>query len=261
MRCAFLDTDRPLEFAHRGGASGAPENSAAAFERAVALGYRYIETDVHTTADGVLVAFHDETLDRATDRAGAIADLPYAEVARARIGGIEPIPRLEDVLTAFPRTRFNIDVKQAASIAPLAAALRRTGAHDRVCVASFSARRLALMRRVLDRPVCTSLGRSGVAALKLVSLLPSLARAARFGAPCVQVPPEYGPFAVITPAFLRMAHRLDIQVHAWTINDRAEMHRLLDLGVDGIMTDDVVALREVLVERGNWQGGQDRSAR
>jgi glycerophosphoryl diester phosphodiesterase len=105
QRYPFLEHDGPLAFAHRGGAAGGLENSMAAFGRAVDLGYRYLETDVHATADGVLLAFHDSTLDRLTDRRGRVARLPWSEVSRARIGGVEPIPLLEDLLEAWPDIR------------------------------------------------------------------------------------------------------------------------------------------------------------
>lgn len=267
VRYRYLDHPRPLAFAHRGGAIGAPENTMRAFERTVALGYTYIETDVHTTADGRLVVFHDDTLDRLTDRSGPVSALPYREIATARVLGTEPIPLLEDVLGAWPDVRFNIDVKETPAIAPFAEALRRTGTYDRVCVASFNQRRLRQVRAALGSRVCTSLTRSGVTALKISSLFRTLlpppagpealagVRAAagpRFAAACVQVPPFYGAFAVITPSLLRAAHAFGMQVHAWTIDDPAQMRHLLDLGVDGIMTDDPVALRDVLVERGEW---------
>ena len=224
-----------------------------AFERTVRLGYTYIETDVHATADGELVLFHDDTLDRLTDLRGPVAALPYREVAKARVLGAEPIPRLEEALAAWPDVRFNIDVKESAAVAPFARALDRTGTHDRVCVASFSQGRLRQVRAALGPRVCTSLTRSGVVALKGASLFASIRTVARFAAACVQVPPFYGPVAVITPSLLRAAHRYGMQVHAWTIDDPAEMHRLLDLGVDGVMTNDPAALRDVLVARGQWR--------
>ena len=147
QRFAFLEHDGPLAFAHRGGAAGGLENSMAAFQHAVELGYRYLETDVHATADGVLLAFHDSTLDRVTDRRGQVARLSWSAVSRARIGGVEPIPLLEDLLGAWPDIRLNVDVKEAARRAPLVRTLQRTGAIDRVCVASFSHRRLRAVRR------------------------------------------------------------------------------------------------------------------
>src|SRR5436309_11628749 len=107
----FLDAAAPIAFAHRGFSRDGHENSMAAFEAAVALGYRYLETDVRVTADGVALAFHDATLDRVTNRSGRIADLPWAQVRNARIGGVEPIPLLADLLAAWPEVCVNIDVK------------------------------------------------------------------------------------------------------------------------------------------------------
>ena len=244
----FLDLPRPLAFAHRGGAAHYPENSWRAFEHAVALGYAYLETDLQATADGVLVAFHDRTLDRVTDRAGRICMLPYREVAAARIGGTDPIPLLEDLLGAWPAARFNIDVKDQPAVQPLAAVLRRTAAWDRVCITSFSARRLAAVRRVLPRPVCMATSPLGVAALRLSAPRPTLAaRLRQASVRCSQVP-----VGVATESFLRRAHASGLQVHVWTVNDAKTMNGLLDLGVDGIMTDETAILREVLVARGQW---------
>lgn len=241
---AFLDTPKPIAFAHRGGAAGGVENSLAAFESAVRLGYRYLETDVHATADGSLVAFHDRTLDRVTDRSGVIAELPYDEVARARIGGREPIPLLEDLLGTWPEARFNIDVKSAGAIQPLVDVLRRTNAIDRVCIGAFSDRRIAQVRKAFGPDLCTILGPRGVARLRLG--LPQGPGA------CAQVPLQYGAVRVIDPRFVARAHRRGLDVHVWTIDDPARMHWLLDLGVDGIMTDQIETLRNVLIERNQW---------
>ena len=288
MPTAFLDHPGPLAFAHRGGAAHAPENSWRAFEHAVGLGYEYLETDVQATADGVLIAFHDRTLDRVTGRPGRVCRLTLKEIAGARIGGTEPIPVLEDVLAAWPDVRFNIDVKDAPAVAPLAGVLRRTNAWDRVCVVSFSASRLRATRRALDRPVCMAASPLGTAMVRLGRPLvspgprgphrygfrrrsvagPMAAAARRPGVPgaatgpsprllaerlagagvrCLQVP-----VPVATPSFIGRAHKLGLQVHVWTVNDRPTMEGLLDLGVDGIMTDETVALREVLIRRAQW---------
>jgi glycerophosphoryl diester phosphodiesterase len=244
----FLDLPRPLAFAHRGGAAHHPENSWRAFEHAIGLGYSYLETDAHATADGVMVAFHDRTLDRTTDRAGRIAELPYREVSAARISGTEPIPLLEDLLGAWPDARFNIDVKDEPAVRPLAGVLGRTAAWDRVCITSFSAYRLSAVRRALPRPVCMSTSPVGVAALRLGA--PSAVIVARLrtsSVRCTQIPVR-----VATESYLRRAHAAGLQVHVWTVNDRELMGRLLDLGVDGIMTDETEALREVLAARGQW---------
>jgi glycerophosphoryl diester phosphodiesterase len=240
----FLDAPKPIAFAHRGGAAGGVENSLVAFESAVDMGYRYLETDVHATADGTLVAFHDRTLDRVTDRSGVIAELPYDEVARARICGREPIPLLEDLLGTFPDVRFNIDVKAAGAIRPLIEVLRRTNAVDRVCIGAFSDRRISLVRKAFGPALCTILGPRGVARLRLG--LPAGAGA------CVQVPIQYGALRVIDPRFVARAHRRGLDVHVWTVDHPAQMHWLLDIGVDGIMTDRIDTLRDVLVQRNQW---------
>jgi len=244
----FLDLPRPLAFAHRGGGAHNPENSWRAFEHAIGLGYSYLETDAHATADGVLVAFHDRTLDRVTDRAGRIADLPYGEVKAARIAGTEPIPLVEDLIGAWPQARFNIDVKDEPAIGPLAEVLRRTAAWDRVCITSFSGHRLAAVRRALPRPVCMATSPLGVAALRLaVPRRPLAAGLRRIWFRAAQIPVR-----MATESVLRRAHAAGLQVHVWTVNDRRAMSDLLDLGVDGIMTDETAALRDVLEARGQW---------
>jgi glycerophosphoryl diester phosphodiesterase len=250
---SFLDHPLPIAFAHRGGASDAPENTIAAFEMAVRLGYRYLETDVHVTADGVLVAFHDDRLDRVTDSQGLIAELSWEEVRRARVTGADgttgEIPRMDDLLTAFPDARFNIDPKADNAVEPLAEVIRRCHAIDRVLVCAFSDRRINRARQLLGPDLCTGLGPKGVARLRAAATgLP----AGRFDAGAAQVPVRAGRVTLVTEAFVAAAHRRGLQVHVWTIDDPAEMHRLCDLGVDGIMTDRPAVLRDVLVERGVW---------
>ena len=242
-RYPFLDAGGPIAFAHRGACPGL-ENTLAAVERVTGLGYRYLETDVRVTRDGVAVLLHDPTLDRVSDRAGAVAELPWAEVARARVGG-EPVARLEDLLGSFPRLRVNIDVKTPAAVGALVAAVRRAGAVDRVCVGSFSDASVAAVRAGLGERLCTSLGPRGVLALRVGSLRRPVAG-------CAQVPVRFGPVPVLDRRFVAAAHRRGLAVHAWTVNAPAEMDRLLDLGVDGIMTDDAVALRDVLRRRQVW---------
>lgn len=244
-----LDQPGPLAFAHRGGAGDWPENTMPAFENAVGLGYRYMETDVHVTADGVLLAFHDDHLDRVTDGHGAIAELDYATVRRALVDGREPIPLFEDLVGTWPEVRFNIDPKHDGCVDALAAAIRRTGSIDRVCVGAFSDRRLARLRGMLGRDLCTSLGPRGVARLRGASWrIPT----ARPSAGCVQVPPKAGGVPIVDASFITAAHDRGLQVHVWTIDDPIQMRELLDLGVDGIMTDRPAVLRDVLVARGEW---------
>jgi glycerophosphoryl diester phosphodiesterase len=220
-----------------------------AFAAAVELGYRYVETDVHVTADGVVLAFHDDQLDRVTDRTGVIAELPWREVRTALVDGREPIPLLEDLLASWPDLRVNIDPKHDAVVEPLATVLMRTGATSRVCIGSFSDRRIDRLRSMLGTGLCTSLGPAGVARL----------RAASFGIGhrrpdgcCVQVPVRTRGVTIVDERFLRTAHALDLPVHVWTIDDADEMERLLELGVDGLMTDRPAVLRRVLEHRAQW---------
>lgn len=245
----FLDGPTPIAFAHRGFAPDGAENTMAAFERAVRLGFRYLETDVRVTADGVALAFHDAILDRMTDRAGRLASLPWAEVRTARIGADEPIPLLTELLAAWPDVRINLDVKSHAGVAPTVAAIRRTGALDRVCVGSFSARRIVAVRRALGPRLCTSLGPKDALSVRF------LRGRDRFAGRCAQVPVRIGRSTFVDARYLTAARRHGLQVHVWTVNARAEMIRLLDLGVDGIMTDRADVLRDVLAERGEWPPG------
>ena len=166
VRVPFLDHPRPVAFAHRGGAAHAPENSWAAFEHAIKLGYAYLETDARATSDGKLVAFHDRTLDRVTDATGPIGARSYRDLAALRISGTEPIPLIEDLLGAWPDVRFNIDLKDVPGISLLPEVLRRTGAWDRVCVTSFSGRRLRTARGLLDRPVCMAASPAAIAGVR-----------------------------------------------------------------------------------------------
>src|SRR4051812_44286829 len=238
--------------AHRGGAIEHLENTLPAFEACVAMGYRYLETDVRATADGVLVAFHDAVLERVTDSSGRIDQLPWSDVSRARIGGREPILPLEELLTAWPAVRFNLDIKAGGVVAPLVRAIRRLKVADRLCLASFSDARIAAARRLLGPTVCTALGPRGVAALRLSSYSPRAAGLVRMAAGCAQVPLHLGGRALVDERFVTTAHARGLQVHVWTVDTEQDATSLLDLGVDGVMTDRPGMLREVLEKRGQW---------
>lgn len=265
----FDNAGLPIAFAHRGGASLTPgepadpdvagpetvglENSMVAFQAAVDLGYRYIETDAHATRDGVVVAFHDPTLDRMTGSPGLIRNLTYDDLRHARIGGREPIPTLDELLTTWPHLRLNIDAKAASAVAPLAATIARHRAWDRVCVASFSPRHLRAMRRLLGPRVATAYSSIGVAALRLLPA--SRLRTLALGgfAQAAQVPVRHRLIDIVTPAFIERAHQLGKQVHVWTIDDPVEIARLLGLGVDAVISDRIDVLRAVFEARGIWR--------
>jgi glycerophosphoryl diester phosphodiesterase len=253
---AFFDVPFTA-FAHRGGATYEPniyrENSMHAFQQAVALGYRYLETDVHATRDGVLLAFHDRVLDRVTGRTGAIAELTYAEVAEARIHGIDPIPRFTELLAEFPHARFNVDAKSSTAVSLLVSTIEEYEAYDRVCVASFGIRRLYELRRRLGWRVPSAASALGIAANRFV---PWLTWALNTSAPVLQMPisvPVRGRrLTVLTPSLVDVVHRAGKKVQIWTVNDSETMERLIDAGVDGIFTDRIDTLKEVLVKRGLW---------
>jgi glycerophosphoryl diester phosphodiesterase len=240
----------PLAFAHRGGAAIGDENTTAAFGRAVAMGYRYLETDVHATSDGVVVVFHDSTLDRLLGRPGRVRDLRWADLATLRVGGAAAVPRLDEVLESWPDVRFNIDVKDDPAVTPTVELVRRSGAADRVLLASFSDRRLARVRAALPT-VATSLGRREAARLWLAARVGGRLRIPP-SVVAAQVPVRRGRVRVVDRPFVATAHRLGLQVHVWTIDDPDTMNDLLDLGVDGIMTDRIEILRDVLVARRGW---------
>ncbi|MFG2116983.1 glycerophosphodiester phosphodiesterase [Streptomyces sp. NPDC048718] len=249
-RHPFLDHPAPLPFAHRGGTADGLENTAAAFRRAATAGYRYFETDVHTTADGRLVAFHDATLDRVTDAAGRIRDLPWSAVREARVAGREPLPLFADLLEEFPEARWNVDLKTESALEPLLGTIRAANAWDRVCVSSFTEARVARAQRLAGPRLATSYGVTGVLGLRLRSL--GIPAALRSGAVAAQVPERQAGVPVVDRRFVRAAHARGVQVHVWTVNEPERMHALLDLGVDGIMTDHLQTLRGVLTDRGLW---------
>jgi glycerophosphoryl diester phosphodiesterase len=236
-----------IAFAHRGFSAVEAENSIAAFQAAVDLGYRYLETDSRVTADGVAIAFHDYALDRLTNHLGRLRDLPWSQVSQARIYGREPIPLLEDVLAGFVDVEINIDVKSHSAIGPTLDAIRRTNAWPRVRLAAFSNSRLIALRAAAGPQVATALSPTEIAALAAgrLSKAPATGRAA-------QVPSGYRWLRLVTRRFVASAHARSMPVHVWTINRRSEMDRLLDLGVDGIMTDRADVLRDVLQQRGEW---------
>jgi glycerophosphoryl diester phosphodiesterase len=250
----FLDAPTPHAFAHRGGAATAGnvgiENSLAAFAHAYDLGYRYFETDVRGTADGVVYAVHDDALHRLTGTADRIDALTSESLDLQRLDQREPLARLDALYEQFPLARLNIDLKADDVVEIACRVVEAHDAADRTCLASFSHRRLRRARRRLPA-VATSASVVEVVAVRLLPL--PLLRLLRVRADCLQVPVRRGAVTVVTPRFLARAHALGLLVHVWTIDDPGEMRRLLDLGVDGIVTDRTDLLRDVLVARGEWR--------
>ena len=248
----YLDTSGPIPIAHRGGAGAWPENTMPAFQGAVDLGFQYVETDVHATADGILVAFHDDRLDRVTNAVGQISQLRWSDVRQALVDGKEPIPRFSDLMLSFPDLRVNIDPKANNAVEPLIRELRELDALDRVCIGAFSDARLKRIHEEFGSDVCLSMGPLEVARARLSSWhLPIK----RFRARAAQVPIRQGPIPIVDSKFVSRCHQLGLAVHVWTIDKPEEMDSLLDLGVDGIMTDVPATLLEVFRRRGLWPNG------
>lgn len=248
----FLDHPRPIAIAHRGGSLEGEENTLPAFAHAVALGYTHLETDVHLTRDGEVVIHHDPTLARMTGDPRAIAALTWSELCAIRTPGGATIPRLADLLESHPGCFVNIETKSDAVVGPLAALLGRMNALHRIGTGSFNLARTARLRALLGADLCWSPSHRGVLGLWLRGWHLPL-RTGPF--PMVQVPQHYRGIALVTPRFVRVAHRSGIQVQVWTVDDEAAMHRLLDMGVDALMSDRPTVLKQVLMARGQWRGG------
>ena len=259
---AYLDAvlDQPgsvIAMAHRGGALNpeipGTENTLHAFRHAAALGYHYLETDVHATSDGVLLAFHDDVLDRVTDTQGLVARLTAVVVRGARIAGEHVVPTMAELLEELPDCRFNIDLKSAAAVQPLVRLLDSTRSHDRVCVGSFAQRRMAEFRRASRGRVATSATPAEVALFMTLPAGSAARWATRGRVSALQVPHRRGRLSVVTRSLVRRAHAAGAHVHVWTVDEPAEMDELLDLGVDGLITDRTDVLKQVLVRRGQWR--------
>ncbi len=248
----FLEHDGFLAVAHRGGALESLENTMPAIQKAIDLGYRYIETDAQATRDSEILAFHDDTFDRLTNLSGPVGRWNYAAVCEARVEGREKILRLEDVLGTWPDLKVNVDIKDDAVVEPLITIVKRTKSLERICVGSFSGKRLARLRSVFGRALCSSMGSWEVTKL----------RARGFGLPlgsfqanCVQVPIYHHGIKIVDRRFVQKATKLGLPVHVWTVNDTDTMSKLIDLGVRGIMTDRPSELKRLLQARNLWSGG------
>ncbi len=245
----YLAGARFAAFAHRGGGAEQTENSERAFRAAVAMGYRYIETDVQATSDNVVMIFHDDNLDRLTDSNGEIARLPYSEVRKARIHGQELLMTLEEALETFPEMYFNIDIKNEHSLEPTLELVARMGVLNRVCLASFSDERLSRIRHRFGHAICTGAGPRDVRALKFASWdLPFM----RVDCHCAQVPLVAFGITIPTQRFIALCNARGVAVHVWTVDEAEEMRRLIRLGVNGIITDRPSLLKQIAQEEGVW---------
>lgn len=252
----FAATDGPIGLAHRGGGREAPENSRTAFRNAASIGFNYFETDVRATSDGKVMVFHDANLNRVTDRVGRISALPYSEVRRAKVGGADRIMRLEELLEEFDDKFINIDVKDDHTVDPFIRLVKQKKVADRICVGSFSALRVRAIRSALGSTAASSLTAPEVGSLMAASRMGPFKRFAELALPrnaqCVQVPVSQSGVPIVTKSFIDTAHKRGLVVHVWTIDDEPTMTRLLEMGVDGIVTDRPRLFQEVL-DRGEWR--------
>jgi len=257
----FLEGEHPIAFAHRGGAKLWPENTLTAFRGALELGIRYIETDVHRTRDGQLVCFHDRALERTTDGHGPVALHTLAELRRLDAGGRFTrdgrtfphrgagvgIPTLEEALALDPGLRFNVEIKPEGPevVELLWAFVERHRLQDRVLVGAAKDRQGLAFRRLARGAVPTSPGARGILRFWLGART-GLHRLLRFDVDALQVPTKHHGLTVVDAAFVRAAHKHGLHVHVWTVDDPGEMRRLLQLGVDGLMSDRPDLLLDVL---------------
>ena len=258
----FLQGTWPLAFAHRGGSLLWPENTMAAFRGAVEMGYRYLETDLHATRDGALALIHDDTLERTTDGRGPVWEHTLAELKRFDAGyHFSPdggrtypyrgqdvtVPTLEEALEAFPEVRINVEIKQEQppAVGAVAEFIERRGCQERLLVASFRDRVVKEFRRRSGGRVATSAAQREAFRFWLASRL-RLERFLRVPYDALQVPARYGALTIVDRRFVEAAHNRGLQVHVWTVDEPAEMRRLLELGVDGLMSDRPDLLLEVV---------------
>ena len=248
----FFESTGTIAMAHRGGARETSENTRVGFEYAVTLGYVYLESDIQVTRDGVAVLFHDPKLDRTTRGTGLICDYTWGQLRRVStdVGG-DQIMRVDEALSSFPLQKFNLDLKCEAAVDAFVAIMDSTHAYDRVLASSFSDDRLRRVRKRLGPRLATSAGPREVGKF----LAGSWGLPHRTSGPmALQIPSSIKGVPVVTDALVKHAHERGLQVHVWTIDDPAEMTRLLELGVDGLMTDRPSVLKSLLIDRGTWSG-------
>lgn len=262
----YLLPDRPMVIAHRGDSAHAPENSLLALDLAAQLGVDALEMDIHATSDGVLVVAHDETLARMTDGRGLIKETTWAELRRLDAGyhfsaateSTNPypfrgqglyLPRLEEVVERFPTMRLNIDIKQTspAIVQPFAALIKRYQLADRLMVGSFDHQTVEAFRAA-----CPDVGKvASVREVRTFFLLHKLGLAARYRPrpDAFQIPELAGRIQLTSPRFVRDLQQLGIDLHIWTVNEPADMRRLLSWGVNGLISDYPAKLLQLSSEK------------
>ena len=245
----YLKNKTPVAIAHRGGSNSGIENTLEAFENAINMGFNIIETDIQITKDKKLVVFHDLTLDRLTNTKGLVKDKTWNELKKIKILGKYSIPLLSDIFDKWPKIKINIDPKNDECIDYLISFLREYNCFEKICIGSFSGKRLQRLRKEFGPKLCTSAGPLEVLKLKLFSLINL---SISIDANCVQVPLKYYRINIIDKNFIKFCQSQNLMVHVWTINDILEIERLLDLGVNGIISDNIEGLKKIFKKKNYW---------
>ena len=238
----YLDVPGVAISAHRGGSIEAPENTIESFEYSIELGSSYIETDVQLSSNGIPYIFHDDDLKRLFGKNIIFNSLHSDEIDELILFDKYKIPTLESTLQKFPDTLFQIDVKTDEVVLPTMEVIKKTNSTDKVCIASFSSKRLKQVHKLYPE-ICLSMGPFEVMKLLLSSF--GLYRN-KVPGNCLQIPIyQYG-IKLVTKRFINYIHSIGLKIHVWTINDEDTMQKLIDLGVDGIITDRPKALKDLL---------------
>ena len=258
MTHPYLAREHPIRLAHRGSRILWPENTVEAFQAASDLGYVYLEIDVQMTLDGTVIVFHDPALGRVTNGSGRVVEWLWEDVLRLDAGwsfapdrgypmrgnGVR-VPSLDELFATFPDLHMNIDLKADRMEWAVAELIRRHRREDRTLIGSFHGHRLSRFRRITRGSVATSAGPARALATWVASRSGATTRGPEVA---YQVPFEH-PLLRLDKKYVDAIHATGAHVHAWTVNDAVTMHRMLDLGVDGIVTDRPDVLNDVLAER------------
>ena len=245
----YINSSNIIPIAHRGASLEAAENSFESFRKAFDLGYRVIETDIHSSKDGTAYIFHDHTLERLTGENLKISDLKDVDIDSLKVNKSSVIPRLSNVFEEFPEGLFNLDAKTWEATKPIANTIKKMGYSSRVCIGSFNDKRINAIIKELGVETCHSMGKSNATKFYLGA---QLGIKQNFTAQCIQLPIKQFGVSLVARRVLRHARKLGIKIHFWTINNPTTMQKLLELNVDGIMTDDCVLLKTIMEEQFKW---------
>ena len=233
---SFLDSEFQ-GFVHRGDTSIFLENTIEAFQSAISLGYQYLETDLRETSDGKIITFHDPNLKRITGANITISETKFSDIRMRRLPSRETIPTIDELLEEFPDSFFNMDLKVNQIEEKVLKKINSHNALERVCLGSFNSRTIKKINS-LEPKILTSMGISQVIMYKFFQKKNS--------SKLIQIPTHWNGITVITKKFIDRLHNDGLKVHVWTVNKETEMQSLIDLGVDGIMTDNASGLIKVM---------------